>query len=711
MAPLGHGGHQHRMNAIDRDFSAEPSRTSGRLAFAFLVFALALNLWSVTRGWHESLSDAHEFRQIQTALTAYHFKATGFRLDYETPVLGPPWSIPMEFPSYQAAVAGLSHVTGWPLEQCGRGVSILSFYAGLVALYLVVRQWGLSRVAGWCAVATALTAPLYAFYARTFLIETTALCLGLWFLWGFQHGLAGHRWVGGTVALLAGALAALTKVTTFAVFALPALVAGLAQLRAELRSPRPDAQPAALLAWSAPVALTIALLAGAWVRYSDALKAANPYADFLTSAALRDWNFGSIAQRLDPAFWQGIYSTISANILSEPMMLALCVGLAFASAANRKWILAGLAYGSAGYVLFSNLYFVHDYYHCATAVFLTTALGLALASLIEDVRLPAMGRVVFVAAALLTQSTALARGYGNFHRRPNPPPMPVAAIVRATTAPDDVVVAFGLDWNGHLAYHSQRRAIMVPDRRIDDPAAFESSLGKLGPLRVGAMVVAGVLKNSPHFILPKVELLDLEPVPIAESETMAVYLRRDRHDRALASLQGQQFPDIRLFLERRPPPPAMKEEHSMETAEWTARLAPLFHPQPYRYRSIFPLTVIDFEGRLVLSTHAPTEILLRPPAGARHFAARGGLMPNSHSDGNATDGVSLQVFEELASGARRLLHQRLLRPVETPADRGPVTIEFSAHRAFTGTLVLKVDPGPTGNVNFDWAYWESVRIY
>lgn len=192
------------MNATDRDFSAESSRTSGRLAFAFLVVALGLNVWSVTRGWHGSLSDAHEFRQIQTALTpAYHFKATGFRLDYETPVLGPPWSIPMEFPSYQAAVAGLSSVTGWPLEQCGRGVSVLFFCAGLVALYLILRHSGLSRVAGWCAVAATLTAPLYAFYARTFLIETTALCFGLWFLWGFQQGLAGHRWLGPTVALTA----------------------------------------------------------------------------------------------------------------------------------------------------------------------------------------------------------------------------------------------------------------------------------------------------------------------------------------------------------------------------------------------------------------------------------------------------------------------------------------------------------------------------
>ena len=35
-----------------------------------------------------------------------------FRLAYETPVLGKPWSIPMEFPLYQWTVVVVSDLTG-----------------------------------------------------------------------------------------------------------------------------------------------------------------------------------------------------------------------------------------------------------------------------------------------------------------------------------------------------------------------------------------------------------------------------------------------------------------------------------------------------------------------------------------------------------------------------------------------------------------------
>jgi hypothetical protein len=41
--------------------------------------------------------DWYAFRQTQTALTAYWFMQEGFKLAYETPVGGRPWSIPFEF--------------------------------------------------------------------------------------------------------------------------------------------------------------------------------------------------------------------------------------------------------------------------------------------------------------------------------------------------------------------------------------------------------------------------------------------------------------------------------------------------------------------------------------------------------------------------------------------------------------------------------------
>src|ERR1700712_2545485 len=90
--------------------------------FVYILFAtaLAVNFWSLTNHWNQSLRDGHEGRQEHTALTAFYFKKDGLRLAYETPLLGPPWSIPMEFPLYQGITATVSNFTGWPLEQTGR---------------------------------------------------------------------------------------------------------------------------------------------------------------------------------------------------------------------------------------------------------------------------------------------------------------------------------------------------------------------------------------------------------------------------------------------------------------------------------------------------------------------------------------------------------------------------------------------------------------
>ena len=42
-------------------------------------------LWSLSLSWNAPILDRHEFRQLQTAVSAHWLKEDGFRLDYETP--------------------------------------------------------------------------------------------------------------------------------------------------------------------------------------------------------------------------------------------------------------------------------------------------------------------------------------------------------------------------------------------------------------------------------------------------------------------------------------------------------------------------------------------------------------------------------------------------------------------------------------------------
>src|SRR5271154_4345091 len=107
-----------------------PSSLDGRDAKALniaiwtlLGLSLLFSLWVTTVGWHNSIFDFHGFRQAQTAISAESIRNGGPILRYETPVLGPPWSLPFEFPLYQALVALLARIFGTPIDQTGRFVS------------------------------------------------------------------------------------------------------------------------------------------------------------------------------------------------------------------------------------------------------------------------------------------------------------------------------------------------------------------------------------------------------------------------------------------------------------------------------------------------------------------------------------------------------------------------------------------------------------
>ena len=116
---------------------------SDRLIRVIFAGIALLALWELTRSWHASILDRYEFRQLQTALSTFWMIRDGYHFDYLTPLFGPPWSIPMEFPVYQACVAALSGTTGLPLEQAGRLASILFFAATLPAAYDLLALAGL----------------------------------------------------------------------------------------------------------------------------------------------------------------------------------------------------------------------------------------------------------------------------------------------------------------------------------------------------------------------------------------------------------------------------------------------------------------------------------------------------------------------------------------------------------------------------------------
>ena len=89
------------------------------------------------------VGDFHDFRQAQTAITIQDYFNHGFSiLNYKTPVFGPPWQIPLEFPIYQISVFGfmkLFQMTN--IDLACRLVSTIYFYLSAMALLLLTKKY------------------------------------------------------------------------------------------------------------------------------------------------------------------------------------------------------------------------------------------------------------------------------------------------------------------------------------------------------------------------------------------------------------------------------------------------------------------------------------------------------------------------------------------------------------------------------------------
>src|SRR5580704_7828424 len=72
--------------------------------------------------WNMPLASPHAFRETQTASTVYWMLRGGPWINYQTPVMGPPWTIPFEFPTFQWIVGCVASLP-ISLDNAGRLVS------------------------------------------------------------------------------------------------------------------------------------------------------------------------------------------------------------------------------------------------------------------------------------------------------------------------------------------------------------------------------------------------------------------------------------------------------------------------------------------------------------------------------------------------------------------------------------------------------------
>ncbi|OGE03651.1 hypothetical protein A3G16_01965 [Candidatus Curtissbacteria bacterium RIFCSPLOWO2_12_FULL_41_16] len=504
----------------------------GKIDFESLYFllifivVLLIHLLLSTIGWNNTINDHHGFRQTQTAITAYYVLKDGFRLDYLTPVLGKPWSIPMEFPLFQWLVALLVMGTKINLDSAGRLLSITFFYLSLVPIYFLLDNLITKKRHIFVFLSLILASPVYIFWSRTFMIESLAMFLGFVFLVIISKLASKPKVPILLLAIVVGVLAALVKITTFAIFDLAAIFLFLRFWRGRVSVGR-------IIQFLLTVGTPLVVNFG-WVYFSDYLKAQNEFAaGFITSGAMRFWNFGTLAQRFSYDSWVGVFNLAGPNIWgmhfvqsSFLTLIFIIIFYTFNLLLKGKYCKETFAFFLlflAGPLIFTNLYIVHDYYWYANAVFLLFSLGFLINSFLNISRLKIVAKFIVLPVILLTMYQAYFARYYSIQKFNNVAYLPLANAIKYFTKPDDILLIHGFDWSSEIPYYSQRRALMDRWNLPFESSKFQLALKNLGDEKISAMVLRRDASVNEKFIAERIKKLNLSG-PVFKDQDIELYI-------------------------------------------------------------------------------------------------------------------------------------------------------------------------------------------
>lgn len=438
------------------------------MSLAFMVYI------NVANAKHPILEE-HAFRQTQTALTSYYLKSEGFRLDYETPVLGEPWSIPFEFPIYQQIVATTSAITGASLTETGRLISLAFTLLTCVPLYFSLAKLQFDSRAIYFSLALYMTSPLYLFWAGTFMIESSALFFTLSFAYYAIKLIKSER-ENRNIILFSFflALALLQKVTT----ALPVLLVLFTVIvfcsaqAGDFNKSRPY-----LIKLAVSFLLPV-IIAYLWIRFIDVVKLENPIAAFLTSPMLEQWTYGSLESKLSKKLWHDVIYDRNVKTTSFYFCGLIVVFMALflvQEKPKKAVIFVSLLLFLIPFLMFSNLHVVHNYYQTANSVFLSVSVGVSVVYICN--RFLKNNWAICALVLLSFISSNIYWFCDSYFSKKTVPigsdnrTLILSEYIKNHTKKESPVIWYGFDWSSEAAFYSERKSLTVPDL-----AAWKKSL-------------------------------------------------------------------------------------------------------------------------------------------------------------------------------------------------------------------------------------------
>jgi len=408
-----------------------------------------------------------EFRETQTALSAYWMAQGGPKLIYETPVLGAPYTIPFEFPFFQWLTALLATLSPLSIDSSARTVSFIFFGLCIFLAYKILRFLDFSRSTGILFIGLLCLSPLYLYWSATSMIESMALAFALAWLLTYLKFLKSDNYLYLGLSIVFGTMAALEKITSFPPMALIGGVLTLVYFYQNWMKDRDGLLPffkrnilKACLLLSTVIIPVIAV--DIWVHVSDAAKAQNAMGQSVTSEALRSFNFGTLEQRLRLEDWKKvIFGRSLEHILGAGWFIVLLLAAAFLRSI-KGCVAVGLCFAAylVAPLLFWRLHMVHYYYQYANGIFLLFGTAVIFREAFKKQAVIAAVALLAVSFVMTTTFTEVFRAYmtpskSGIAKRTLPP----AKWIRENTSPDSALYVFGNDWSSHVHLYAQRKGI------------------------------------------------------------------------------------------------------------------------------------------------------------------------------------------------------------------------------------------------------------
>jgi len=460
------------------------SEDSKKIFFSILIFSLTLLLTILVLISTYAIQNDHFYvsqRETQTAITSYYLKHKGYGMfKYITPVMGYPWAIPMEFPLYQFIVAQISDGM-FSLDDSGRLVSFIFFMVSLLMVFKILRRLYFSRDQAFVFLSLLASSPIYVVYSLSFTIETTALCFGLLYLYFFILHLQEEKEIFVILAAFSGILCALSKITTWVIMA---GVIGIIIIWSSWRKFKTRNFNGKVFVYQILVVLFPFVTGLLWTIHSDILKAQNPLGASITSSALGPWNFGTFGLKTSISRWfyflgRSFIGLFGIAGLVIPFMMVYRFFKYRISLWSNKLLLLSLSAFFLGPLIFTNVFFEHDYYIISTGIFLIFFFYLICQKKIKT----------FWAIILIFTNLVFAYFYLNLKQENYKDPINRQIVSVIQNLPDDYsIIVFGAFFDSFIPYYSHKKALQMRFENVK-PEVMQTALNQMKNQNVGVIIV------------------------------------------------------------------------------------------------------------------------------------------------------------------------------------------------------------------------------